>query len=115
MVTIAFALPCLPGGATHLRDFSQELNGSRRKEFEDFNRRLGLNKHNCYIQSSPQGDLSIIYLESEDLPGAFQYLAMSEHPFDVWFRDQAKLVHGVDFTQPMPGPLPEVAFASGQG
>ena len=115
MATVAFALPCLPGGAAHLRDFSQELNGSRRSEFEDFNRRLGLSKHNCYIQGSPQGELTIVYLESEDLARAFQYLATSDHPFDVWFRDQAKLVHGVDFTQLMPGPLPEVAFEAGQG
>ncbi len=115
MATISFALPCLPEGAEHLRNFSRQLNEPRRSEFEDFNRRMGLSKHNCYVQQTPQGEISIVYLESDDLAGCFQKLAVSEQPFDIWFREQAKLVHGVDFSQPMPGPLPELAFESGQG
>ncbi len=115
MATIAFALPCLPGGDEILRKFSQELNGSRNEEFEGFNSRLGLKKHNCYLMQTPQGPLAIIYAESEDIPSVFQKLAVSEHPFDVWFRDQARQVHGVDFAKPFPAPLPETAFESGRG
>ncbi len=115
MATLAFALPCLPGGDEFLRNFSLDLNGSRNEEFEGFNSRLGLKKHNCYLMQTPQGPLAIVYLESDDMLGAFQKLAISDHPFDVWFRDQAAQVHGVDFAKPFPAPLPEMVFESGRG
>jgi len=34
-------------------------------------------------------------------------MGMSQEPYFVWFREQVKDIHGVDFSQPLPGPLPE--------
>ncbi len=113
MDTQAFALPHLPGGTEALRRLATELRGTRREEFEDFNRRMGFARHNAYIQRTPEGDMAIVYLEGNDLPRSYKMLATSDQPFDRWFREQAKLVHGVDFSQPFPAPLPEVAFESG--
>ncbi len=55
--------------------------------------------------------LSVHVLEGHDLGATFGMLAVSDHPFDRWFRDQVKSVHGIDFTKPMPGPLPEQVLA----
>ena len=41
---------------------------------------------------------------------AMGVLATSQEPFDVWFRETAKVVHGVDFAQPLPAPPPELVF-----
>jgi hypothetical protein len=42
--------------------------------------------------------------------GAIQKLAASDHPFDRWFKEQSREVHGIDFNQRLPGPPPEQVF-----
>jgi hypothetical protein len=50
----------------------------------------------------------IIYFEAPDIPRAFEGAARSQEPYDVWLREQLKDTTGVDLSQPLPGPLPEV-------
>jgi hypothetical protein len=88
---------------------AEECRGSRRAEFEDFHRRVGLSKESWYLQQSPQGELFVLVIEGDPL-GAVQKLGASNESFDVWFRERAKEVHGVDFSQPLPGPPPEQVF-----
>lgn len=109
MATMAIALPCLPGWADELRKTAAEISGPRRQEFEDFHRRAGLSAERWFVQQTPQGELCIVVLEGDPM-GAIGALASSNQPFDVWFRDSVKKVHGVDFAQPLPGPPPEVVF-----
>lgn len=109
MATLAISLPCLPGGAARLRDAASELNGRRRAEFEDFHRRAGLTCERWFIQQTPQGEVVNLVLEGDPLH-AISVLAASNEPFDVWFREQVKSAHGVDFSQPLPAPPPELVF-----
>ena len=109
MASLAIALPCLPGGAEKLRSLAQECRGARRQEFQDFHRRVGLTGETWYLESTPQGELFILTLEGDPM-GAVAKLAASSEPFDVWFKDCAKDIHGVDFNQPLPGPPPEIVF-----
>ena len=45
--------------------------------------------------SSPRGgDLAVDYLEANDLATAFTILATSPEPFDRWFRNHVRHVHG---------------------
>jgi hypothetical protein len=37
----------------------------------------------------------VVYTEADDLDGAFKVIATSEDPFDRWFRDHVRQVHGV--------------------
>jgi len=106
---LAIALPCLPGGGQKLRELAAICGGSRRAEFEDFHSRVGLTGERWFIQQTPQGELCLITLEG-DPGGAIGKLGASDHPFDVWFRNSVKEVHGVDFSQPMPGPPPDLVF-----
>ena len=39
-----------------------------------------------------------------------QAIAMSKDPFDVYFGKMVKEIHGVDISQPPPGPPPEKVF-----
>jgi hypothetical protein len=110
MASLALALPCLPGGADKLRSLAEQCRGARRQEFEDFHRRVGLSDEAWYLQSTPQGELFVLTLGGDPL-GAMSKLAASTEPFDRWFKDRAKEIHGVDFNQPLPGPPPEQVFA----
>lgn len=109
MPSLALALPCLPGGVDKLRQLADQCRGPRRAEFADFHQRVGLDRESWYLQQTPQGELFVLYLEGDPV-GAIGKLAASDHPFDVWFREQAKQIHGVDFSQPLPGPPPEMVF-----
>ncbi len=110
MQSVVLALPALPGGADHLREFSKQLNGSRRAEFQELFSRLGVVRHGTYIQQTPQGELILIYLEGPDLAASFAMIPHLELAFDHWFFDNAKQVHGVDFREPLTAALPEVAY-----
>jgi hypothetical protein len=109
MSQLAIALPCLPGGAEKLRDLAAECAGPRRAEFQEFHRRLGLSGERWFLQQSPQAELLVLTLEG-DPGGAIRKLATSDHPFDVWFRERVKEVHGVDFSKPLPTPPPQLLF-----
>ena len=109
MASLALALPCLPAGGEKLRHLAEECRGPRRAEFQDFHRRMGLTSERWYLQHTPQGELFILTLEG-DPAGAIQKLGASDHPFDQWFKEQARAVHGVDFNQPLPGPPPDLIF-----
>lgn len=110
MGALALALPCLPGGAIKARALADECHGPRQAEFEEFHRRVGLTGERWYLQQTPQGELIVLVLEG-DPPGAIGKLSASNHPFDRWFKEQVREIHGVDFNQPLPGPPPEQIFA----
>jgi hypothetical protein len=80
----------------------------RLREFEASNQRKGITRQVVCLQQTSQGDLVIVYFEAPDIPRVFEGLASSQEPYDVWFREQVKDIHGVDFSRPLPGPLPEV-------
>ena len=112
MASLAFVAPILPGGIENLRRLAQEMQGAKKSEVEDFHRRRKITKEEWFIQPTPQGDMVIVYLEGEDLANTFQTLAASQEPFDVWLKEQAKSVHGIDFNQPPSAPLPELVYDS---
>jgi hypothetical protein len=107
MAAIAFVLPILPGKEQTDKDFLREAAGPRKAELQESRRRLGITREAGWHQQTPQGTLAIIYIEADDPQRVFQGIATSTEPFDQWFRERAMEVHGVDLTQPMPGPLSE--------
>jgi hypothetical protein len=111
MALMATALPILPGKTEEWRAFVAELNGPRRADFAESRRRAGV-RERTFLQSTPMGDLVIITLEGDDPAGAFQKMIAQDDEFSRWFIEQAKNAHGVDPTQPPPGPLPELVVDS---
>jgi len=110
MAKFASAFPLLPGKLDAWRKFTQEMAGPRKKEHDESRRRLGLTIEMAWYQPTPHGDLVVVYGEADDVAGFFTRLAASQEPFDVWFKQQVQELHGVDFNQPPPGPLPELVF-----
>jgi hypothetical protein len=101
------AFPILPEKAEQWKHFSQEMAGPRRSEFAASHKRVGETREVAYLQHTPQGDMAVLYIEAQDVQRALEGLGMSQEPFDVWLREQVKEIHGVDLSQPLPGPLPE--------
>jgi len=107
MQTFCGAFPILPGRTEAGRQFAKAVMGPRRKEYEESLHRQGVSRESWFLQSTPLGDLMIVYFEAADLAKALEAVGKSKDPFGVWFREQVKSVTGVDLAQPQEGPPPE--------
>jgi hypothetical protein len=110
MAMYAFVVPVLPGMEERNRRFAAELQGPRNAEFRASRERAGTDVERVWMQATPTGTVSIVYLEADDLGRAFGTFATSQAPFDVWWRQQILEIHGIDLSQPLPGPMNEQIF-----
>jgi hypothetical protein len=95
MESIAFAVLLPPDRAeANVEALTSCWVGARKEAFQDARRRAGIVREAVWIQPAPGGDLAIVYLEADDLDVAITILATSAEPFDRWFRDHVREVHG---------------------
>jgi len=111
MASLAFAFPLRASKTEEWRAWVREILGPRRSEYEAFSRRVGFRRQSAYLQSTPQGDLAIIYMEGEDLQSTFHELETAQDPFTVLLRQRLQDLFGVDLTQTDPGALSQFVFA----
>lgn len=104
MGVVAFVAPLLPGKAEDHRQFCEELVGTRREEYEASRQRLGITREAAWHQETPAGTVSVICLEADDPGSAMQGMGTSSDPFDEWFRERVRDIHGVDLASPPPPP-----------
>jgi hypothetical protein len=97
---VCLALPVLPGKTTDARTFMQQLDGSRRTEFDRSERRIGISKELWYLAQLPSGDQLIGYMESAEFSRALQMFVSSKDPFDLWFKERMLAVTGFDMNNP---------------
>ena len=97
--------PILEGKLQAWKDWAGELSGA---EFEDFNSRYDLTRHAVWLAETPAGPMAIVLLEGPGADDHMHKLAASDNEYDRRHRDKIKEVHGLDVTQPPPGPLPEL-------
>lgn len=77
--------------------WADELTGPRKAEFDDMNRRLGLEEHRAYLQPMPDGDyLVLVVAEGPGADGFLDSVAASDHEFDRWFAGNVADLHGMD-------------------
>ena len=108
MAKFALALPVVDEEAT--RNISKEFAGARADEHAESRRRAGITAESGWYQHTPMGDLLVLQLEGKSPGEAFAAFGADNSPFGQWFKEQVKKAHGVDFTQPPPGPPPELIF-----
>ncbi len=108
-----FVLPLLPGKTDLDRETMTSCwYGERKAAFEDARRRAGVTREAVWIQGTPNGEVVVIYLEADDLASAFKTIATSDEPFDRWFRDHIREVHGVSLEEGFSLPEPILDFRS---
>lgn len=104
MTSSAFIIPILPGMVERDREFGAEVTGPRRAEYEASRARLGITREQVWQQETPEGTVTIVYLEADDVEQALAGIGSSQEPFDVWWREQIVEIHGIDPAQPVAGP-----------
>jgi hypothetical protein len=105
MQTIAFAAPILPGKTQTDREAIESCaRGDRQVEYQASRKRAGIERESVWIQSTPGGDVAVVLIEAPDIQAAMGSLATSEDPFDRWFRENIKDVHGIDLAEGFPPP-----------
>ena len=101
MPAIAFALPVLPGKEDLDRKTLDEMAGARREEYEAALRDAGIRRQTVWHQETPNGTLALVYMEADAEAGVATF-GSSDAPFNRWFRETMKEVHGIDISQPGP-------------
>src|SRR5262249_38910152 len=74
----------------------------RREEFEASRRRLGARREMHWLTAWPavrDMRFNVAYYETEDVLRFVEGLATSEEPFDVWFRQRVRDLHGADWSK----------------
>lgn len=105
MQSVAFVVPLLPGTEEEDRlEMNSCWRGDRMAGHHEARAALGIVRESVWAQDTPAGKVAVVYLEAEDLGRAFQGMATSDHPFDVWFRGHCLKVHGLDLTKELPPP-----------
>ena len=97
--------PIVEGKLQAWKDWAGKLSGP---EFEDFNSRHDLTRHRAWLAETPAGPMVIVLLEGPGADDHMQRLAASNNEFDRLHKNKIKEIHGLDVTQPPPGPLPEL-------
>ena len=107
MAVIAYALPIVPGQADSARNFATELaSAGHRDRYEELNRAAKVTRHMEWVQSTPVGDLLVVFFETD----APEMLArpFSNDDYDRWWRARVERVHGFD--PATAGALPELVY-----
>ena len=99
MASLVLVLLILPGKEEAWRRFYQELAGTRRAEYEQSRRQLGITREQAWIVQTHPGELLIACLEAEQLEQLIPTLLVSNLPFDSWFREHCQSLHGLDMRQ----------------
>jgi hypothetical protein len=108
MSAIGLCAPIKPGMSDEMRTFAKEL-GARMDEFAKARGSLpgNLNRESVWLMPTPMGDFLVAVLEGDDPVASNKALAESREPLDVWFKERALDITGVDYNQPLP-PIEEL-------
>lgn len=91
------------------RSFAAELNGPRRQQLEELERRCGVEQELWTIQEMPAGGHAILVFLDGDIDRTFTELATADDDFSAWYRAQVLAIGGPDLTRD-DQPASEVVF-----
>lgn len=103
----AMAMPIPAGKTEQWKKFSNELKTTYKKEFNASRKALGVQER-TFFQTTPMGDMVIVTLQGENPQDAFTKFGQQTDAFAKWFATQVKEIHGVDLSQKLTTPLPEL-------
>jgi len=101
---LAFVAPLQAGKNEAGRAFAKEAFKGRVDEFTVSRRKLGESGQVVVLNSTPQGDVLVVYHEGDDPAEANRRFAASQDPFDVWFKEECKKIFPeyIDLNVPLP-------------
>jgi hypothetical protein len=99
MPGFVLTLPIATGKVEAWRRFCQELSGSHRQRFEASRQRLGVTRESLALVESPFGSTGVTTLEAHDVALALSEMMGSDRPFESWYRERLRDLHGVSMTR----------------
>lgn len=99
--------PIAAGKVDAWKAFIAEAMGPRKSEFEEFNRRHRLTKHEAWLCETPGGAFVCAIHEGPGSAELMPNIGRSTNAFDKWFASKLQEIHSMDLSQPPPGKLPE--------
>ena len=99
--------PIAPDKLAAWKSFMAEVKGPRKAEFEEFNRRHKLTKHEAWLAQTPMGAVVVAIHEGPGSAELMPNVAASSNAFDKYFVAKLAEIHGMDLKAPPPGPMPE--------
>jgi len=109
---VALAFPVLAGNEGAARDFVSSVK-DKRKEFDNSSRKRKVKREAWFLQQLPGSSTLIVFIETDDVEKAISDFSHSTDPFDVWLKDSAKSITGIDLSQPRKDPVPETLLSYG--
>ncbi len=85
----------------------------RRKEFESATKNRKVKREAWFIQQLPGSSTLIAFIEADDIQKAISDIARSTNPFDIWLKDAAKAITGMDLSLARQDPVPETLLSHG--
>ncbi len=102
--------PVVPGKEPELANIRKYMT-EHIKEYEESRGRAGITMERAYAMRTPQGTIVTVYVEGRHDPmETFKIQVGSNASLDKWFFQKLHEVHGIDFTKPPEGPMPEQLF-----
>ena len=92
---LVLAAPILPGKDEAWRRMCQEINGRRRDSYEEARRSLGVDHEAAWLLRGPRSDIAVLYMRANEPEHLLTHLAVSNHPFDRWFKEQIREICGL--------------------
>lgn len=102
--TSVLTIPLAAGKTDAFLSLAEEAAGENREVFDNFHARMGL-RQRWWVLREPEGDIALMYLESEDLLGSVCGFADSQHVADLWLKQKLLEIQGVDWRYFIPGRL----------
>ncbi len=96
MSGIVLTFPIVAGKVEAWRRFCQELAGSRRQTYEASRQRLGITRERLVLVETAFGSTAVTTLEAPDVDRALGQIIASTLPFDRWYRQQVRELHGIN-------------------
>ena len=96
MPGIILTFPIVAGKVEAWRRFCQELAGSRRQMYEASRQRLGITRERMALVETTFGSAAVTTFESPDVDRALGQIITSNFPFDRWYRERVRELHGIN-------------------
>ena len=98
--------PIVEGKLEAWKSWNREFTGSKKNEFDEFNQRYGLTRHDVWLVDVPNGAMAVVLHEGPGADSFMQKLGQSDQSFDLWMRQHIEDFHDMRLDQPPPGPPP---------
>ena len=96
MPGIVLTFPIRTGKVEAWRRFCQKMSDSQWPAYEASRQRMGITREKWALVENAFGAAAVITLEAPDLGPALGQIMTSAFPFDRWYREQVRELHGIN-------------------